>query len=444
MTTPADDPAAGVSLRKPRGVYSAALPDVGTATLLRPRFGELASVTLQLTPDAVARAKAAGAPAVGAVSFPLRSGGAAGWEADPRAGALRLLLVERALLSHPAWLRDEAPPADLTDDERWTLGSLRATLARRLDLAAEDIPLECEACRDQRNDGARRELAALEQALITRKRDGKSLSWRDLESLSNQVWKLRSGLSHRPPEGPCAHAEPAARGLAALVSAHEELAFELAGLLTASPDGARFVLGHPFETVILPRWLTGRAREGGGWYRTYTRRQPPRRRAVSWTGLRDRARAADELPPEQREAVAYAATAWAITAPLGALGWVPPPEPVASPALRADADEAPLEVAAQVPSFAVKRAPPPAAKKEPSKLPAGKPAAGNQPSKPPAGKPAAKKKPAAAPAVRAVTREVLRAVGLTDELIDEMVREGRLVEVGEGQYAHPAELKKRR
>ena len=463
MTTLADDAdalIAGVSRRAAKAVYAFEAPGGAQASAIRRHGGGHVTVTLTLTPEAAARAKAAGGSEASVVVIdpPARYVAESSWPRDPRAVSLRGLLLDRALLSHPDWLADaKAAPDDLTDDERWLLHAMRVTLATQLSAVAGEAPVECKGCHELRTAGYRRELADIEQTVVTRTQNGRRLNAQQAYELSRRLWEFRS-KGPPPLTQTCPHIALMAAAPAALVAAHPEFAFELAGLLDVSTEGKRFVLGQVFATALLPLWLTGRARDGG-WY-GYTRRYRPRRTSP-WTSIRDRARAAQELPKEQRAAVTYAAAAWGLGASLEAIGWTPPAEPVAPPKLRADADEAPLEVAAQVPPFAVKRPPPKpapakaektavqvaaaetvaakAAKKPATEKPrAEKPKAEKGAAK----KPKAEKAPKPPAALRAVTRDVLRAVGITDALLDEMVREGRLIKVGDDQYAHPAEAKK--
>jgi len=459
MTTPADDADAlvvGVSQRAAKPVYAFDLPGDGArANVTRHHGRGSVTVTLTLSVEAAARAKAAGGgdAIVVVIDPPARHVSESSWPRDPRAASLRGLLLDRALLAHPAWLADaEATPADLTDDERWLLHAMRVTLATKLGAALGGSAAECKGCHELRTTGYRRELADIEQTVVTRMQNGRRINAQQVYELSRRLWEFRA-KGPPPLTAACPHLALMAAAPAALVAAHPEFAFELAGVLDVPRLGKRFVLGEVLATAVLPLWLTGRTRDGG-WY-GYGRRYRPRRTSP-WTSIRDRARAAQELPKEQRAAVTYAAAAWGLTASLEGLGWTPPAEPIVQPALRADADEAPLEVAAQVPSFAVKRPPP---KPAPAKVEktavqvaaaetvaakaAKKPGAEKpKAEQPKAEKPKAEKAPKAPPAVRAVTRDVLRAVGISDALLDEMVREGRLIKVGDDQYAHPAEAKK--
>jgi hypothetical protein len=469
MTTPADDAdarIAGASRRAPKGHYTIDLPNGAHVSLARRHGRWQWTIALTITPEAAAHVQTAGGSASTAVAIEphIRHGAEHNWPLDARAAALRGLLLERALLANAAWLVDaSARPTDLTDDERWLLRAMGLKLAAALGASGDGALSECAGCHELRTAGFRSDLNAIEQAVITRTQNGRRLTSQQVYELSRRLWEVRA-KGPPPLEAACPHMAMMGDAPAALAATHPEVAFEMAGLLGLSSDGKRFVLGSVFETAVLPQWLTGRTRDDYGYGTSYARRYRPRRTSP-WTSIRDRARAAQELPKEQRAGITYAATAWGISASLGAYGWTPPAEPVADSVLRADAEEAPLDVAAQVPSFAVvKRAPPPpppkpektAAQTAAAKTVAAKAEKTAKPTKaekaaakaPEAPKPAKAPKPPKAPkpakAPRAVTRDVLRAIGISDALLDEMVREGRLVKLGDDLYAHPAEVTKPR
>jgi hypothetical protein len=246
--------------------------------------------------------------------------------------------------------------------------------------------------------------------------------------------------------------------LAALCKGAPELAFEAAGLLRPAfaLDPPRFVVEPQLLKATLGHWLVGRARgRYDTWFGGYDDGRRSRHRAYAST--RDRERQAAALPPEQRAAVAFAATAWETDVAVGLLGWRPDGEQDGPPVtMETDvaADER-LDVAVVLPEgvaprrreVAPKREAPPRSE-APTKIKA--PSKADAPSKkgdapPPArtSKSAAMKPPPAtqetpatsdAPPVGEVMTADLRAKGFGPTDVKRMLAEGVLERTGFGWY----------
>jgi hypothetical protein len=385
------------------------------------------------------------------------------WKHDVRAACLRTLLLDRALLSHGTWLVDtQQVPEDLTVDEKSLLVALGETLGARLGFRTNKGNAECGSCYRERIARHRIEVETIDQTIRDLVRKGANNATPELRTLSQRVSSLRSTGPQRPTQM-CAHVSVMTGVPSVLLAKQPAVAFELAGLLKVDTDAVRFVLGNVFESVLLPQWLTGRTRQGYSYYyygytsRTRSPRNP------SMTSIRNRANAAKQLPEEHRAGVTYATIVWGITASPDAYGWTPSQEPIAAATLRYDIDEAPLDVAVQVPPFAVKRAAPKAspqpekpaekgvtekkatAKKvtatvvEEKKVAAKKSTAKSVTVKKSTAKSVTAKKMTS---LEAVSGEVLRAMGIPNVQLQVMLQDGTLVEVGDNLYTYNAEIKK--
>ncbi len=437
MTTPADPPdlaaVAGVSLRAPQARYDAGALPFGAAVLFRAEgpASRIKGLTLSLTPEAAAACAAAGGSGARSVTFnvPQWVGlfGAGMREDNPRFEGLRALLVDHALLSHP----DVIERLDLTGlgaegPARELLVHLATLRGAVVEGGLRDQPRECPECAAVRHKDEEVRAAAAraeaQRALAAAKTP------REVQSIRAKFYSVLYGVSPAwsgAAPRDCPHRALAAQAMEALCARFPEVMLELVEMLRCAGHGVeRFVLAAPVMDAGVSRWLTGRARRrDDGWgYR-------PQRAWKRTVRVRDAARAAVELPPEQRVGVSYAASAWAYAAPVGTLGSnaALPASDDATPTLHDDDER--IDVERMLPSFARPRPEPP----RPAPRPAP-PAAPAKATKPHAKRPAAKvkaaapeKKPAAeAPALDEATRALLRGAGISDALIDEMVREGRL------------------
>ncbi len=466
---PADVPdlaaVAGVSLRAPQERYAVEGLSFGDAALTRAngpasRFNDL---DLALTPDAAARCAAQKGAAALRVSFalhelaPAHTAGLG--EDDARLAGVRTLLVEHALLAQPALLVAANDRIDRTSTEGQLLAQLRATYEQIVGGGRGRAAKECRDCVIERRKAYNAQ-ATLDLADLTA-RIKAAKTPRDAALLQQEYHTRRymsSMYQTQRREADCPHVALAREALEALCARHAEVMFELVGLIEPAGRGAmRFVLREDVARAAVSHWITGRVRPRYvHWSQQRSTSAARGRRVVS---ARERALATQGLPAEQRAGVSYAATAWSYEAPVATLGWTPSAtDSGAPPSIREGGDEGPYEVSRVLPPFAQKAAarevvlvrPPgvpvvtveqakktvvtkkrPAVKTAPAPAPTKKAAAKKTAAQAP--KMAAAKKTAPVAAAKAApvavppeTRAMLRKLGVSDALIDEMAREGRL------------------
>ncbi len=461
---------AGVSMSAPKMSYAVEGLSFGGARLDRmPDRGQFwSTVELSLSAAAAKRCGAQGGSDAATVTMSAHAVSAAGIVRDlassDEAKGLRALLCDHRLLARPPLLR-----AGRADDLAGgsPAGRTLSSLSKSLHEATHKTDdrwdtLECDACRAHREVAEKTaqeaEIAALERAVASAK--SKTEAARLQRELAVKRLPRRNSYAYgaAPRRGDCPHAPMLYEALAALCKGAPELAFEAAGLLRPAfaLDPPRFVVEPQLLKATLGHWLVGRARgRYDTWFGGYDDGRRSRHRAYAST--RDRERQAAALPPEQRAAVAFAATAWETDVAVGLLGWRPDGEQDGPPVtMETDvaADER-LDVAVVLPEgvaprrreVAPKREAPPRSE-APTKIKA--PSKADAPSKkgdapPPArtSKSAAMKPPPAtqetpatsdAPPVGEVMTADLRAKGFGPTDVKRMLAEGVLERTGFGWY----------
>ncbi|MDB4929554.1 MAG: hypothetical protein JWM10_2038, partial [Myxococcaceae bacterium] len=237
------DAVAGLSARAPQREYTVDELWLGTATLRRRESdGRWEALTLRLTPEAAAASERAGGSKAATVEFALDQ-----WlvsaEFSGYGPGLRDLLAEHALLSHPAWLVDEAAAAPAIDGASLAaLSALRAALKRVTEQWAP-----CPACAPPRSAG-RSGYGALAELMSARLPMLRRLGI-DVSDLVREI--------DPTPAVDCPHAAMRREAFRALYGAFPELAFEATQVLSAAPTltTPRFLMTAMMMRSAVREWL---------------------------------------------------------------------------------------------------------------------------------------------------------------------------------------------
>lgn len=402
------DGVAGLSRRAPQPAYEAPGLSFGGASLRR-ADGRWASLTLTLT---------AGAPRKPTrVEYPMDTWMAESASFDPGDApddGLRSLLVEHALLSHPAWLIDAEPIG------RPSEGSAAAaldSLREHLELVTRRT-VRCPVCPAPFRRGGSRWSA-------------RSIPFGRMGDEERALLKM---LGLLPPDEPepedapsCPHAPMRREALTALYQAFPELAFEAATVLVPSLTqvGSRFLVSPMLMRPLLRDWLLAPA--------DIDSEYAPLARNPEDAGL----------SAGQRGALALAAAAWGEGGSLAR--FVPPANDAGpAPAMPTKASLPPLVLLwpdgiAKPPPPAAPSTPPPAAA-----VPAPKHAkpspkrAKLSPAAPVEPAPQAGPTPPPAASTPSPGQELmaseLRALGYTDAKIRQLIKDGVVERAGFGWY----------
>lgn len=271
------DDIAGLTRRAPRAIYEATVAGVGRVTLRRERLQHFA-LALDLDP-AFAASLSTGKGAT-AITLP-----------GPRpnrsvAGDLRSLVVDHLLLQRPELLRStRAALPDASAEVLEARDALQSALIATVSRPESHYKFRCPSCPTPASPAAPRTVHSY------------------------------YGYGYPPPvTEDCAHVALFPQAMVALLDAHPELTFELAGLIApdAYENPTRFVLAGEVMLGLLTSWLlpggedqrARRAYTSGRWDLAYgrARRKKPRPAAVriAWEGVSE----------AQRAGLTFAARAW--------------------------------------------------------------------------------------------------------------------------------------